>query len=283
MKIRIMVLLVAAGCVCLAQKPFQAQGTSSINLSGKPDELTLEISNIAYEVTSAIIPGLPKDQRLVLRKTARSKRILDEVGTEASITLEAWPLGKDLKQKPLYSLFVSGTDGHTHDGTLFVASRGTEEVDWWSVYQLGTARHLFDTYVPVVSFSISRETLTQRYAGFEVPPDDIQDARLKEPHVVGVVSYASAERVIREALLTCDDPKQAQLLRSLADATRTLALVEGPLSAKGEPSRTLRLITKQEYPSPPAPVTVQIPIAGDDLDLAHTQLPPKMHLAAWKR
>ena len=71
---------------------------------------------------------------------------------------------------------------------------------------------LFDTYVPLVSFSIARDTVATRYAGLEVATDDSKDTRITEPHVVAVVSYASADKIVREALLTCDDPKRASLL-----------------------------------------------------------------------
>ena len=37
---------------------------------------------------------------------------------------------------------------------------------------------------------------------------------------MAVVTYASAEKVIRETLLTSEDPKQAQSLRSYSDASR---------------------------------------------------------------
>ena len=141
--------------------------------------------------------------------------------------------------------------------------------------------------MPLVSFSISREVVTTRYAGFEMPPDDVKDVRLKEPHVVAVLSYASADRVMPEALLTCDDPQQAKLLRSYFDSTRTLAEIEGaPGTGRekaNEPRRSLKLSISQNYPSPPATIDVRVPIAGNDFDLAHAQLPPRMHLAAWKR
>src|ERR1039457_6099956 len=91
------------------------------------------------------------------------------------------------------------------------------------IYKLGSGQHLFDTYVPLLSFSISRETVTTRYVGLEVPPDDTGDMRLKQPNVVAVLTYASEDRLIREALVTCDDPKQAQLLRSYADTTRAVS------------------------------------------------------------
>ena len=38
-----------------------------------------------------------------------------------------------------------------------------------------------------------------------------------------------------------------------------------------------------EPPDPPHPATALIPLAGDDLDLAHARLPPGFHVAAWQR
>jgi hypothetical protein len=137
---------------------------------------------------------------------------------------------------------------------------------------------LFDTYVPLVHFSTSRrQEAILRYVGFDVPPDDAKDARLNDRHVVGVLAYASEAKVIREALITCEDPKLAQLLRSYADESRTLTQ-SGPVK-----SQILRLAFSQNFPAPPATIAVVIPITGDDLDLAHATLPPRMHIAEWKR
>jgi hypothetical protein len=116
-----------------------------------------------------------------------------------------------------------------------------------------------------------------RYVGLEVPPDDSKDARFNDRHVVGVLTYASEEKVIREALITCDDPKLAVLLRSYADETRTLTQSGSPKS------QILRIAFSQAFPSPPATIAVVVPIAGDDLDLTQAKLPPRMHIAAWKR
>ena len=269
-------------------KALQAQSQSSFNYGTAADgSQTVEILNVTYEFTGTGIPGRPSNERLLLRKTIHSKGAIDDVGVEATVTLEAWPLGIDLKQKPLYKFAETGTAGQTVYPDLFVVDRQLEEVEWWSVHKLGNGQRLFDTYVPLVSFSISREVVTTRYAGLEVPPDDVKDTRLKEPHVVAVLSYASPERVLREALLTCDDAQQATLLRSYADSTRTLMEIEGaPGTGRGkasEPRRSLKLSISQNYPSPPATIEVLVPIAGDDFDLAHAQLPRRMHLAAWKR
>jgi hypothetical protein len=264
----------------------QSQSSSSITSTKTGDGEIVEIRNVSYEVTGTAVPGRPGDERLLLRKTTHTKETLGDIGSDSSITLEAWRFGDDPRQKPLYSLRISGSDGHTLDNALFVASRGLEEVDWLSIYKLGTSEHLFDTYVPLVSFSISKEIGTTRYVGLEVPPDDTKDARLKQPNVVAVLSYASEDRVLREALITCDDPNQAAQLRSYADESRSVAMVEGPIApgAKSpEPSRTLRLVFSDNYPSPPNTKELSIPLQGDDLDLAHAQLPAKVHIAAWKR
>jgi hypothetical protein len=256
-----MLLMAAAGSALVAQP------AASFKYTVKGDEKTVEITNVNYEVINS---------NMVLRKTTKSKQVIGDIGMEASTTTEAWRLGTDLKQKPLYAVTVEGTESRTVE-EVFVVSRGLEEVEWWSVYRLANGFHLFDTYVPLVKFSISRDQMILRYVGLEVPPDDAKDARLKDPRAVGVVSYASDAKVIREALITCDDPKLAQQLRSYADETRTVA------QSGGVKSQSLRISFSQSYPSAPATIAVVIPIAGDDLDLAHATLPPRMHIAAWKR
>ena len=195
--------------------------------------------------------------------------MLSDIGVEATVSLDAWPVSRDPRQPPLYSLAVSGTEGHPVDNALFLISRGLEETDWWSVYQLGNGRHLFDTHVPLLTFSISRETLTNRYVGLEIPPDDTADAHLKKPNVIGVLSYASEDRVLGRVLITCDDPKQAQLMRSYADTTRAIAWSGGDL----------RLSFSDNYPSPGRVLTLLIPVRHDGLDLQHAQLPLRIHTA----
>ncbi len=257
--------------------PLRTQSASTVSLSARGDEQTLEITNVVFEVTGDSVPGRPPGERMLLRKTASSKQVLGDMGLEGAVTVEAWPLGVDPKQRPLYTVKVSGSGGESVDGTLMVIDRGLEEVEWWSVYRLGTGQHLFDTFVPLLSFSISTEILDLRYVGLEVPPDNTADPRLKRPDIVAVVTYASEARVKREAMLTCDDPKLAPILRSYADATRRLSL------PPEIPPRSVAIGIWKNDPSRPAPLSVIIPIVNDDLDLVHAQLPAHLHLTAWKR
>lgn len=275
-----------------APRPIQAQSASTFKSEiNKEGERTVDRTNIAYDLSWTGIPGRPPDDRLVLRKTIHIREIMGEKGIEATTTVDAWPLGADMKQKPSYSISLPAVDCRTVEADFLEFDRGLEEVAWWSLYKLGTGEHMFDTYAPLVKFSISQEIMTLRYVGLEVPPDDAADARLKEPHVVAVLTYASAERVMKEVLITADDPKNAQLLRSYPDTTHTVTLVErAPTSAAAskakrppEPARSLRIEIGENWPSWPHTRTILIPIVKDDLDLAHATVPAKMHLAAWTR
>src|ERR1039458_9338073 len=179
-----MILVATGAAQQTAKKPFQAQGTSTIAYRVDKDEEIVETTNVAWQVTGTDIPDRPKNGRLVLRTTAKEMQVLGDIGTDATVTVEAWPMGSDLHSKPLYSVTQTGLEAHTLEGALWQFSRGTEEVEWWSIHQLGTGRHLFDTYVPLVIFSTSRELFISRYGALDVPPDDATDARLNEPHVV---------------------------------------------------------------------------------------------------
>jgi hypothetical protein len=252
--------LVASLAFAQTPKPFQSQSPAGVVYGVKDGQQTVEITNVAYEVSS------PLDKRLLLRTTTRTKEVIDEIGMEASTTVEAWPLGVDPKQKPLYTLKTDGLDARTVDGSLLVILRGLEDTEWWSVYKLANGERLFDTYVPLLGFSIRRDIQTMRYVGLEVPVSD--DA-------VAILKYASAERVLRQARISSDDPKQAQMLRSFADASRSVTLVESP-------ARVLKISISQNYPSAPATVTIMVPIVKDDLDLVHAQLPAHLHVAVFK-
>jgi hypothetical protein len=274
MTTKLLVAFLAMTFVALAQNPFRSQSTSSISLTVKGDERAIEIHNVVYQYTNSQVPGRPHDEELVLRLTTDSRDIIGDIGEPGTVTLEAWPLGGDLRQKALYTVKVGGSEARTLDNALWVVNRGYTEVQMWSIYKLGTGQHLFDTYVDLLRLSITKDVQTPRYVGLEVPPDDVQDARLKEPHVVAVLTYASEERVIREFLLTHTNADRAAELRSLADMERTVSFLESP-------AKRLRITFK---PSAGGAMTqVTVPLKGDDLDAAGAILPPGMHVATFQR
>src|SRR5271154_1648304 len=135
-----------------ARKAYQAYSSSTFSTTIKNNEQTVDISNVAYQVTSTAIPGRPLDERLVLRTTTRTKYVVDQIGEDASTTVEAWPLGVDFREKPLYTLQVDGVDPLVVEGELIQVLRGLEDVQWWSLYKLGSGERLFDSYTPLTKF-----------------------------------------------------------------------------------------------------------------------------------
>lgn len=118
-----------------AHQPFQSQSPAGVVYGVNRDgQQTVEITDVAYEVTSTGVPGRPQNERLLLRTTTRTKEVVDEIGMEASTTVEAWPLGVDPKQKPLYTLKAAGIDSKTVDGALLVLLRkirsGGQSISW---------------------------------------------------------------------------------------------------------------------------------------------------------
>jgi hypothetical protein len=265
--------LVLASACTQSQNRAESLPTSSIRYTQTDSSKTIEIQNVTYEVVGPGIIGRPKDEMLVLRKTTNSKQVVDEVGVAANTTVEAWPLGQDLKSMPVYTITTTGRDPLTMHGEIVVISRGLEDVEWWSVYKMGSGEHLLDTYAPIAAASINRELRTMRYVGLEVPPDDATDARFKANNIVGVLTYASSERVLREALITNEDAKAAQMMRSYFDSMRTVDF---------DGSR-IRISITENYPSTPKAVTIEVPVTEDDLDLTGSKTPTGIHIAAWQR
>lgn len=261
--------------LCAISAPLFAQvsarSASSFSYHEKDGEKTVEITNAAYQVTQVYEP---RQSWFVLRTTTRSKEVLDEKGWDSKVTLEAWPMGADINQKPLYALELKGSEAVLLGGGLWqVLDEATDpDVPIWSVYQVATGRPLFQSFVAPISMRVATDRAHQlfedRYAGMYVPPDDAPDARLRDKHVVAVLSYASAGGVLREALLTCDDASRAVNLRSYADTERSLTFIDSP--------ETVQVRFK------PGP-TVRIPVSDKDFDWTHAIVPVGLHLNPWKR
>src|SRR3954469_10238224 len=119
--------LLAAGlfmaATASAQSSVHAESTSSIQVSGKDLEQTIEIHNVTYQYSSTRVPGRPDEERLALRITTHNKDVIGDIPEPGAVTLEAWPLGVDLRQKPVYTVKVGGDDAHTIDNALWVVNR----------------------------------------------------------------------------------------------------------------------------------------------------------------
>jgi len=75
-------ILVATGAAQQpAKKPFQSQASSSIAYRSDKEGEIVEIANVAWQVTGTDIPVRPRNERLVLRTTARERQVLENIGS----------------------------------------------------------------------------------------------------------------------------------------------------------------------------------------------------------
>ena len=55
---------------------------------------------MTFQAIDPYLPGRKGNDRLLLRTTTQTKEAIDDIGVEGKVTVEAWPLGSDLAQKP---------------------------------------------------------------------------------------------------------------------------------------------------------------------------------------
>ena len=263
------------------------QATSRFDFREQNGIQTIDITNVTFSTTGSYVPGRPQGERLLLRTTVRTREVVDEKGLDATVTVEAWPLGTDPAETPIYSVSLDGVDARVEANAVIVFERGTEDVAWQSVHSLGTGAPLFDTFVPMLRLS-SPDTGAPRFVGLDVPPDNAPDPRLRDPHVVGVLAYASPERTIRRVLITCSNVERAAAFRSYWDTTRQLSLVGAeppekvlinwwppvPATWPTDPDAAAALVFPNRY-------SAVIPIVADDLDIAHASMHACITLAPW--
>ena len=78
--------------IAQTHKPFQSQSPASVVYGvNKDGQQTVEITNVAYEVTSTAVPGRPQDERLLLRTTTRTKQVWTRSGWKLP---PRWRLGR---------------------------------------------------------------------------------------------------------------------------------------------------------------------------------------------
>ena len=266
MSVKHFAVVVASVAALHAQSTSKSE--SSIVQKVEQGDTVVEIRNSGFELAG----------NLVLRKTIQSREVVGDKGLESEVALAAWPLGNDLAKKPLYEVKAKGTDARTRNGEIWIVEDATDpDVPVWSVYTLATGRRLFRSHVHPLEFGVSRADGTLRYAGLEVPPDDAEDSRPRAKNVAAVLSYSAADRVIREAILTCDDPSRATELRSYFDEERTLEVGD---RASG---RFLRIAFHGAYPNRADEQVITIPVGKSGLDLAHAVTPAGVRVSVWQR
>jgi len=98
-------------------------------------------------------------------------------------------------------------------------------------HDAATEERLFESTVPVAPLALGGARYRRRVAAFVAKMDGNDDHGTWGENVIGLVSYAATDRVIRQVFVTSEDPTAARRLRSLDDEQTALAWVGGRTGA----------------------------------------------------
>lgn len=253
--------LLAAGTTLwsLRDTMFSAlEGESVFGLRERDGHLEGRVINVGFHAAQVLVPDDPRPRRILLRLEVVDADVFSAEAGEGRVRLDAWRLDRpaDLKQPPLYTIVAPGRGASLPDDGTLVVDRGQRR----SVYSLSAGAWLFDADSPVTSFNADGDR--RRFIAVSVAEDDLP------PTSLAVLTYASPQAALRRLLVATNDPSLAKLMRSAIPVVRPVVRTEG------NATRVVDLAL-------PAG-TIQIPMAGDDLDLTRMRTPPGIVVTEFK-
>lgn len=209
--------------------------------------------NVSFHPVSVALAGDPRPRPLLARLQVDTTEF-SAASADGRVRLDVWPMGgaADLHKPPLYTVMVPGRGASLEADGMMMVERGARR----SAFSLADGSWLFDADAPVAVFAVDGER--RRYVALAQAEDDLAAG------AVAVLSYATPRRVIRRVVLSAADPARGRFLRGTLNMTRPVTRVDD----KG--GRVL------EVPLPSG--ALRLPVAGDDLDVAHAEVPAGMRL-----
>jgi hypothetical protein len=264
---------------------------SAVTVTRQDGQVTVNIRNVTHALTGDIVSPRGQRERLLLRLEATTTEVLGEKGVEGSVRLTALPLTPDAR--PVFEIAEKGRN-------IAVDEEGLIAIDLDDCcsfervyYSPWTGEPLFQASAPPAWVEIGKEFRTHRVAAFRAATDDLLGAGALPVTSVGVITYAAADRVIRQIVIEAPDETRARELRSIWDEQFALAWVDAatgsplPSDVAARPGTrpALRLLFVQ------ANVDLRIPLIDDDLradqmrdggGLAFTPLPQIPLAGSWR-
>lgn len=233
-------------------------GESVFGVRVKDGRLDGRMVNVSFQTMHVAVPGDPRPRRLLLRLEVTNADVFASRPGEGRVRLDAWPLDgvDDVKRPALYTIVAPGrTATLSEDGTLAV-EHGSRR----SVYALATGLWLYDWEAPPASYVGDGER--RRVVALAAVEEDMP------PGSIAVLTLATNQTVLKRVMIVADDPTRARLLRSSIGMIRPVPRLDDATR------RTIDL-------SLPAG-QMRIPVAGDDLDITHAQVPQGLRLVELK-
>jgi hypothetical protein len=255
-RLRVRILAVAL----LAAGPAAAD----VNVTETADAITFTFTSQSHVLTGEIASPRGRRERLLLNITTVTRETLGEKGIEG--TVEVAVRAAERHMPLLYTLRLPGRAAAPGELGLLAVDLDDCCALHQGYHDPATGERLFETTVPTAALTLEGPTFRRRVAAFVAMMDDREDHRLWGDTAVGLITYAAADRAIRQIVVMADTAAKARRLRSLDDERTTLAWVDGrtgvpivtaPGRALVQPVLRLHFITSD--------IEMTIPLKDDDL------------------
>lgn len=229
------------------------RGESTVGITDKSGETTLTISNVVHELTRMLVSPRGRMEQILLRIESRSEETMDAPGITGKVRLSARPINGARETAVLYDLTLDGRSARLDDSGFIAVDLDDGAARSVRAYHLAsTGERLFETAAGLASIVIPGPSYRWRYAAFLPIMDDRSDLLSKQPNIIGVITYAAPDRVVRQIAVEAESAEKAAQLRSIWDEEHFLSWVPGD-----QPVLSLRLA--------PSGLSLLLPVKDDDL------------------
>ena len=246
----------------LAAAPAAAQ----VQVTGAANALTFTLTSQSYVLTGEVASSRGRRERILLNIATVTRETQGEKGIQGTVEISARVADREMPL--LYSLRLPARAAALDGSGLVAADLDDCCTFHREYYDPATGERLFESTVPIASLTLEGARYKRRIAAFVAKMDGNEDHGTWGDNTIGLISYAAADRVIRQVFVTSEDPTVARRLRSFDDERTTLTWIDGrsgapivSVSDHGAVQPQLRLHFSTSG------IEVKIPLENDELVL----------------
>ena len=206
-----------------------APAAAQVQVTGPDDAMTFALTSHSYVLTGEIASPRGRRERLILDMRAATRETQGEKGIQGTVEITARVA--DRQMPLLYSFRLPARASSFDESGLIAADLDDCCAFHRDYYDAATGERLFGSTVPIASLALEGPLFKRRVAAFVARMDGNEEHSAWGDDAVGLVTYAAADRVIQQVLVSAADPMMARRLRSLDDERTALAWVDGRTGA----------------------------------------------------
>ncbi|MBF0168165.1 MAG: hypothetical protein HQL45_11100 [Alphaproteobacteria bacterium] len=223
---------------------------------------------------------------LIIETEMNTLYMWGEKGTEGKVSVTAWRLqGASKNQEKAYAFTCDGIGINVQPDFITVEEDGDLAYSHTQTYFTKNGKFAFSAFGPPAEMILTPVgVVEERVAAFSPFSQRIPDENRTK--AIGVIAYATRDRLLAEALLVSNDESQARSLSMAADESQKLTWIDlltnqapGRLGATRSTNFDEVAMRLRFHDSK---LDLFIPVTATDIDYARLKLPPGLSLTPLK-